>query len=143
MKRRILAVMFLMASILLYFFEKFFGSSYEMRAKYYYLWNGSYSLKNIITAVLGVYLIYFLNWNIYQKIKNKKKARLITFYIVDVLIIITSFICAYIFNSLPGRGMAPGLTYMGHFLTSGFIFIVSIFLLIVVSIVRFFKKTIF
>lgn len=63
------------------------------------------------------------------------------FYIIDISILIVSLLLAIIENAIPQTGLAA-LESVGRFVVFGIIFIISAFLLVMVSLIYIIKRKI-
>lgn len=70
--------------------------------------------------MLSAYLVGFVLLIVFQGIvvKKKKQSLWVALFLVEIVAIVCAFMGAYIFNSLPGYGKAPGLTYFSEMVYS-------------------------
>lgn len=94
------------------------------------------------TILLILYLLGFVFQIILlvKSIKKKEKKYWIMTFVIEIIFIIISKIVENYYNSLPGYGFMPGLTYMGEILLSfgaNTIYYIMLFITIVVKIITF------
>lgn len=95
----------------------------------------------LILIILYAFMFIFLVITMIKCFKNKVKwLKLILF---EIFLIVLSFILFYYYNSLPGRGMMPGLTYIGEVVVSfiaTILFILMLVLTLIIKIIKYLSK---
>ena len=91
----------------------------------------------LILLILYAFMLIFLVITMIKCFKNKEKwLKLILF---EIFLIVLSFILFYYYNSLPGLGIMPGLTYIGEVVVSFIVTILYICMLVLTIIIKLIK----